>query len=625
MKTIWTIILSGIFFPGVRGQDSIGVSPKPIPAHPRLLMTAGDEALIRNAVQVSATWREVHQAILRQCDSLLTLAPSQRVMEGIRLDVNRWCLYRVFYLSYAWRTTHEKKYFQQAEKELLAICRFSDWNPSHYLDVAELTMAAAIGYDWLYPMLSAPARELVREAILQKGILTSYDTSYHAYRKWLSVTNNWNQVCNTGISYGAMAIYESDPVFARQVINRSIRSIVISMRDYEPDGAYAEGYSYWGYGSTYNVLFMDGLQKMFGSDFGLSGMQGFMKSAAYIENMIGPTGRCFNYSDAAEATSLQPAMFWFARRLKDQSLLWQERRMLGGESLKAQLSYRLLPLVLLWGGGVDIRAIGAPGERFWVGKGRNPVALFRTSWTDTNAIFIGVKGGSPSVTHGHMDGGSFVMEAEGVRWAMDFGYQNYHSLESKNIDLWDDRQGGVRWQVFRYTNPVHNTLTVGGQEQRVRGYGSLAGCVRDTACPGAVISLTSLYAGQLATANRGIALYENKYVVVRDELVAGDSAVTIRWSMLTPGEVEITGTDGAVLSLGGKKLTLKVEGSAPVEMRTWVTDPPPHDYDSPNPGTVVVGFITHLPAGRKGIFNVFLVPGEEPYSFKPVKPLESWN
>lgn len=217
------------------------------------------------------------------------------------------------------------------------------------------------------------------------------------------------------------------------------------------------------------------------------------------------------------------------------------------------------------------------------------------------------------------------MEAEGVRWAMDFGYQNYHSLESKNIDLWDDRQGGVRWQVFRYTNPVHNTLTVGGQEQRVRGYGSLAGCVRDTACPGAVISLTSLYAGQLATANRGIALYENKYVVVRDELVAGDSAVTIRWSMLTPGEVEITGTDGAVLSLGGKKLTLKVEGSAPVEMRTWVTDPPPHDYDSPNPGTVVVGFITHLPAGRKGIFNVFLVPGEEPYSFKPVKPLESWN
>jgi len=625
MKTIWAIILSVLFFPDVKGQDSIRVSMKPVPAHPRLLMTAGDEALIRKAVHTNATWREVHNAILRQCDSLLMLAPSQRQMEGIRLDVNRWCLYRVFYLCYAWRTTHERKYFQQAEKELLAICHFSDWNPSHYLDVAELTMAAAIGYDWLYTGLSSSARDLVRKAILQKGISTSYDTSYHAYRKWLSVTNNWNQVCNTGISYGAMAIYESDPVYACQVINRSIRSIVISMKDYEPDGAYAEGYGYWGYGSTYNVMFMDGLQKMFGSDMGLSGMSGFMKSAAYIENMIGPTGKCFNYSDAAEATSLQPAMFWFARRLNDPSLLWQERRHLEGASLRAQLSYRLLPLALLWGGGMDIHGIGAPKGLAWAGKGRNPVALFRTSWTDTNAIFIGVKGGSPSVTHGHMDGGSFIMEAEGVRWAMDFGYQNYHSLESKNIDLWDDRQGGIRWQVFRYTNPVHNTLTLDGQEQRVKGYASLAGAVWDTACPGAVISLTSLYAGELVSVNRGIALCENKYVVVRDELVAGDSAAVVRWSMLTPAAVEITGTDGAILSLDGKKLVMKVEGSTPVEMRTWITDPPPHEYDSPNPGTVVVGFIMRLPAGTKTVFNVFLMPGDAPPHLKPVKPLEKWN
>jgi len=592
-----------------------------VPPHPRLLMLPEDEQRIRRAVQVDGIWREVNGAVLRCCDSLLQLPVSERVMEGLRLDANRWCLYRVFYLSYAWRITHERKYFEKAEQELLTICGWKDWNPSHYLDVAELTMAVAIGYDWLYGDLPVSSREVLRDAIIHKGILTSYDTSYHAYRKWLSVTNNWNQVCNTGISYGAMAIYETDTVFAREVIDRSIGSIVISMGDYEPDGAYAEGYGYWGYGTTYNVLFIEGLRKMFGKDFGLSGRPGFRKSAAYIENMIGPSGDVFNYSDGGVHATLQPAMFWFARQAQDPSLLWQERRFISGAALQAQLSYRYLPLVLLWGSEVDIAAVGAPGGRMWVGAGRNPVALMRTSWTDPDAIFVGVKGGSPSVTHGHMDAGSFVMEAGGVRWAMDFGYQDYNSLESRHVDLWEDRQGGQRWQVFRYTNQVHNTLTVNGQEQRVRGHAGITGVMKGERFFGVKLGLASLY--ELARADRGVAVCEGRYVVVRDEVVAGDSAVVVRWSMLTPAAVRIAGADRAELTLHGKKLTLMVDATVPVEMRTWVTDPPPHDYDSPNPGTVVVGFEARLPAGGKGSFTVLLVP--DGVKVKPVKILALWK
>jgi len=623
MKSIGAFVFSIVFILRLQGQENVIDTLPVVPQHPRLLMTMEDEQKIRAAAGADKTWKEIQDAILHQCDSLLNLPPLERVMEGLRLDANRWGLYRVFYLSYAWRITHDKKYFEGAEKELMAICGWKDWNPSHYLDVAELTMAAAIGYDWLYNGLPAASREALRTAIIQKGILTSYDTSYHAYRKWLSVTNNWNQVCNTGISYGAMAIYDTDPVFAKQVINRSLKSIVISMGDYEPDGAYAEGYSYWGYGSTYNVLFMDGLQKMFGHDFGLSGKRGFMKSAAYMEHMIGPTGQVFNYSDAGPKATLQPAMYWFARRSGDLSLLWQERRFIKGAALQSQLTYRFLPLVLLWGSGIDIKGITPPRSRTWVGVGRNPVALVRTSWTDTNAIFLGVKGGSPSITHGHMDAGSFVMEAEGVRWAMDAGYQDYNSLESKNIDLWEDRQGGQRWQVFRYINQVHNTLTVDGKEQRVKGHADLKGYTRSPEMKGATISLSPLYDEQLANADRGIAICYGRYVVVRDEIKAGDTAVTVRWSMLTPASVHITGPGRAELTQHGKKLSLIVEGTTPVEMQTWVSDPPPHDYDTPNPGTVIVGFITHLPAGGKGAFNVYLIPGDT--KVKPVKSLQAWK
>ncbi len=233
MRTIGAFMLSVLLMLRLQGQENAIDTLAAVPAHPRLLMTAAEEEAIRAAVRTDKIWRGIHQAILHRCDSLITLAPSERVMEGIRLDRDRLCLYRIFYLSYAWRITHEKKYFDQAEKELMAICHFKDWNPTHYLDVVELTMAAAIGYDWLYNELSGADRETLRSSIINKGILTSYDTSYHAYRKWLSVTNNWNQVCNTGISYGAMAIYDTDPAFARQVINRSINSIVISMKRLE--------------------------------------------------------------------------------------------------------------------------------------------------------------------------------------------------------------------------------------------------------------------------------------------------------------------------------------------------------------------------------------------------------
>ena len=624
MGKIGTFILSVLLMQQLHAQENVIDTLMSVPAHPRLLMTMGEEQMIRQAVRSDKTWEGIHQAILHQCDSLVKLAPSERVMEGIRLDRDRLCLYRVFYLSYAWRITHEKKYFDQAEKELMAICHFKDWNPTHYLDVVELTMAAAIGYDWLYNELSVSDRETLRSSIIHKGILTSYDTSYHAYRKWLSVTNNWNQVCNTGISYGAMAIYDTDPAFARQVINRSIKSIVISMKDYEPDGAYAESYSYWGYGSTYNVLFIEGLQKMFGKDFGLGRQSGFMRSAGYMENMIGPSGEVFNYSDAGPMATLQPAMFWFARRFKNPSLLWQERRFVSGPALQPQLSYRFLPLALLWGSGTDVLHVPPPSARMWVGAGRNPVALMRTSWTDPGAIFVGVKGGSPSVTHGHMDVGSFVMEAEGVRWAMDFGYQDYNSLESKNIDLWEDRQGGQRWQVFRYVNQAHSTLTVNDQEQRVKGHADLTGCGADgSSFMAAKIGLSALYEGQLAAANRGVAICDKRYVVVRDEVKAGDSDAVVRWSMLTPAKVRITGRDRAELTLNGKKLSLIVEGTAPVEVRTWVTDPPPHDYDTPNPGTVIIGFLSHIGAGEKATFNVYLVP--DGAAIKPVKSLAEWK
>ena len=116
----------------VAQTDHIGTSFK-VPQHPRILMFKSDEAAIRATIQKDPTWTKLQWAILNECDRIITLAPVERIQIGRRLlDKSREALRRLFFLSYGYRMTGEKKYLDRAEKEMLAISAFSDWNPSHF-------------------------------------------------------------------------------------------------------------------------------------------------------------------------------------------------------------------------------------------------------------------------------------------------------------------------------------------------------------------------------------------------------------------------------------------------------------------------------------------------------------
>jgi oligo-alginate lyase len=79
-----------------------------------------------------------------------------------------------------------------------------------------------------------------------------------------------------------------------------------------------------------------------------------------------------------------------------------------------------------------------------------------------------------------MDIGSFVMEANDVRWAMDLGSSDYNTLETNGVDLWNMSQTSERWDVFRYNNMAHNTLTFNGKKQLVAGNSTVYNLVHTT-------------------------------------------------------------------------------------------------------------------------------------------------
>ncbi|MEX2569024.1 MAG: heparinase II/III family protein, partial [Cyclobacteriaceae bacterium] len=434
------------------------------------------------------------------------------------------------------------------------------------------------------------------------------EPSYNEEYNWfLDATHNWNQVCNAGMIYGALAVYEDHPDLAHRTLQRAVETIAKAMDDYQPDGAYPEGYGYWGYGTTFNVLFLDVLEKIYGTDFGLSDTPGFLETAGFYEHMSGVTGYAYNWGDAGSGKgNLTPAMFWFAQKKDQPSLLWVERNYLDQEDLSGLTRNRILPAALIWGKNIPLDKIPVPEEKVWVGQGANPVALMRTSWTDPNGIYLGFKAGSPSVNHGHMDVGSFIMEADGVRWAMDFGSQNYESLESKGIQLFGRTQDAERWTVFRLNNYVHNTLTIDGELQRVDGYAKIDQHGTSDDFPFAVSDVTSVYGDQLKKFQRGVAIVDQAYVLVRDEIRNKDSPSHISWNMLTPAQVALDG-DKALLTQDGKKLHLIILGLEGVQWKTYSTDPKT-DYDAPNPGTEMVGFEYNAEPGEELKFQVLLVP-----------------
>lgn len=565
--------------------------------------------------------------IVGTAEQILDLPTLERRKQGKRLlGVSRNAIIRIAALSYAHHLGDpDGRFAARAREELLAVSAFSDWNPSHFLDVGEMTTACAIGYDWLYDVLSEEDRTTIKTAILDKGLKPSFGKGMW----WIRRTHNWNQVCHGGMVMGALAIAEDEPEMARRVLARAVECLPLAMNTYGPDGAYPEGPGYWEYGTTYNVLALAAMESACGTDFGLADIPGFLQSANYMRWVTAPSLRTFTYSDSSGDGRASPAMYWMAGKLGDPSVLWMQQtlveRMLGWSIKTSNTAERFLPMLDLWLGDELHPRRDRPDTIGWHGNGRTPVAVFRSGW-EQDAIYLGLKGGDPGGPHGHMDVGSFVLEADGVRWAEDLGSQSYHKLEAEGIDLWNFKQDSERWTVFRHHVASHNTLMVDGKRQQVSGQVPITGFELGTTFPHAIFDLSSAYAGQLTTANRGAGIHRDGAVWIQDEIRA-DTAAEVRWAMMTKAEVVLS-EDGRRAALSRDGQTMMVDLVAPETARFGVLDTSkgPAPYDADNPGTRMLTITLELADDEAMTIAVQLTPGSSGRARGPkLGALHTWR
>ncbi len=569
--------------------------------HPRLLARRTDFEQLAAACKDSERAGRWLAALRERADKLLDAPPVKyKIPDGKRLlAVSREAKDRLLLLGLMHQLTGEQKYAERAWGELTAVMQFKDWNPSHFLDTAEMTFAVAIGYDWLFDAWSDQQRTQLRAAIIHHGLEPGL-TVYRKQQWWAKSVHNWNQVCNGGMGVGALAIGDVEPEISSEVLDAALHSLPLAMHEFAPDGGWGEGAGYWRYATEYNVYLLAALQTALGTDFGFSEMPGFSQTGNFPLHFVGPTGKTFNFADAHESWHGAPQWFWLASRFD------------GPAYAQAQLPFadaRTSPLDLLWGAR-------------WTASDESPISLslashfygvsvvtIRSAWNDPQALFVACKGGDNRVNHGHLDLGTFVLDALGQRWAVDLGPDDY------NLPGYFGRQ---RWNYFRNNTQSHNTVVIQGQNQAPTAQAKIIRFAQDKAWTGAVIDLSQAWP-QATRVHRGLALIDGRQVLVQDEIVA-EKPIDAVWQMLTDAQVEIDGKI-AVLSKGNRRLTATLVSP---DTARWSVE----EVDIPRPQRPVEN-VRKLLASTSGPraevrFAVALEPAGDKKALPKIVPLEQW-
>jgi hypothetical protein len=608
-------------------------------AHPWLWLTPARAA--RLATPADPHLRQMENELRQAAEWALAEPVVQHELVGPRLLAqSRACLARVATLALASRVFSDERYLARAERELDAAAAMPDWNPSHFLDTAELCTAFAVGYDWLYDRLTPGRREAWRKALVEKGLRPGLDPECRA--RFAGRENNWNPVCNAGLVLGALAIAGEDPQWAERLLPAMAASLPKALASYAPDGAWYEGPGYWKYGTTYLALLLDGLQTALGSDGGLGSAPGLARTGDFFRAAIGPTGRFFNYADSGEWPGTSPTLYWLAQRYDRPELAafeWGlQRRMFGllaartraqvhasedteillGNVELADLIYsnRFYAWELLWYQPPAV--VAAPrlaGRRF---DGVTDVVFLRGAPDAPEAFYLGAKGAGLPNSHAHLDAGSFVLDALGERWAEDLGPENY--------DLpgyWDMSESGARWRYFRLGSLSHNIVTLDGRNQRPGCRVPLTTFYADADQAHACFDLTAAYAGQAAAASRGFALLDAQTVLVQDEFTGGAKDADARWAMLTGADVVLDGAT-AILRLHGRELRARVLAPADAHWRLESAQPQTA-VETPNPGKRLLTLHVLLPAGAPVRMAVEFTPAAAPARPVIPVPLAAWT
>lgn len=530
------------------------------PGHPRLILLDADFDKLRLLVRENALARRIYNDLEKECDRLLSIPPVEYKLTGNRLQLQtRRAIDRITSLSLMYRLSGRDPWLRRAMLEMNAAAAFKDWNPGRFIDTAEMTHAFAIGYDWLFNALTPEERTTVREAIVGKALDQVLPVYQHP-GAWSRDRAHWNLVCNGAFAMGALAVAEDVPEKSAAVLRAVMESAPHGLQTFSLEGGWPEGPANGAYAMHYATLLCAALDTALGSDSGLSNSRGFDRAGRFRVYMTGPANRVFNFGGSPDDPGTSPELFWLSRRFSSSVLAWSEQKQIERSQRNADRSEASTPnaLDLAWF-EKDARPPMPPSWPLDAAFHTVHVASFRSSWDDPNGIFLAVKGGDNKTSRFHFDLGSFVLDAGGVRWAID-------------PDLGDAAQpapppppqgfapgqppppiGPGSW-VTRTES--HNTLLIDNGNQDPRAEAAITHQEFGADVSWVQIDLSKSNGPKLRQWIRRIGLLQRQAALVHDTLRSAQP-VDVVWGMVTEADISLNGP-AATLKKGAWNLALEI-------------------------------------------------------------------
>lgn len=482
--------------------------------HPRILLHKGDVTAMKAFAALSSNARIVHENILAAADGYLATTPATYPSEQARLsEVSDEALKRIFYLSYAFVTTEDREYARRAEREMLAFSAFENWGECNSSTPATITMALAIGYDWLYNAMPVHSRSIIGTAIYEKGLRAAANFDVAAEHKIRALHN-------AGMLYGALATLERSPEYCKSIIEKSVDAAKQDFAIYEPYGVSVAGFGSWESDVTFPIMLAAALESALNYDVDVP--SGFMRSAEFLNFLVAPSGSLFAYGDNSVEACFLPSKYWFAHKSGEESLVQIDEQMLAKRGA-AQSGF--LPLYMIFAANMELKQATYPNTKFFVGQGDSSIYIYRSGWQSAADAYFAIKGGRG------VDAGSFVYEWGGVRWVVEsgkeLGEESYNCLRIAGAKP----SGGAVVLKQSHTSASNKS---------------------------AVFDVASIYGDRVKSATRTATIGKKDALTIVDYISLAGGASELKWQITTQADAEVAGPSLIRLSYQGKELYVKL-------------------------------------------------------------------
>jgi acetyl esterase/lipase len=412
-------------------------------AHPRLLLDPARVAAARAAL--ATTHRFLWGRYLQDVPRMLAVARRETPVGDVRYEGDL-----VPDLAFAWLATGREDLLAAAKLQLLRLANDEAWGSNEdlvYLVPAHYILGLALGYDWLYPVLSADERAQVaarlgREAAAQHRRIT-------VERAWWrnQYFQNHSHSNTAALAFAAAALWGEDDR-APAWLATAERFFDKTFSVLPADGSSLEGYAYAGYGGEYLLLYALLERDLFGRDDTarpwLAHFPEYLLHGLLPRRTADEWAMTFGDAPRRGWTSTAQHLFTLAGLHRDGAAQWMARETVGLRP--TGLGSRGWMMIL----GYDPTVASADPASFPT-FGRFPEidqVMARSSWTDPDATLVGFKCGpfmgrtlskdavfDYGTGHQDADSGSFQLFSHGEFLAIDPLYTGKERTEDHSTML----------------------------------------------------------------------------------------------------------------------------------------------------------------------------------------------